>query len=358
MVTACALVAGCATMDNTVRDQKDEPPLEQVKALDYASSPKEVLLKKAQHYQNKRDYANALINIVRAEQAEGDEALDGRISRFKNNLIENLNARALYEAAVLESGKGLDVPLEYMVFYTDGELIYPAFNVPVAFKVRRGSAQITEKSYTNTNGVAECDVVRVNTLDRGELAITAFVYLHIDGEVFTIKKLERDFLLYHRSLKEQTISFVVFERNIGRTVKNSVSGKRIEQFFIQNRFSVLHGITETNEALFLEAREGDASSLAAYRDTLDAQLVAFIHIESLPSSKVSEGFFFAKSTVTLAVVDLSTGEVVLASVIEDVKGGGNTEERAGLKAIIGATDRFIDQLNVQISNLHLQGVSQ
>ena len=354
MVTACALVTGCATMDNTVREQKDEPPLKQVKALDYASSPKELLLKKAQHYQNKRDYANALINIVRAEQAEGDEALDGRISRLKNNLIENLNARALYEAAVLESGKGLDVPLGYMVFYTDGELIYPAFNVPVTFEVRKGSAQITEKSYTNTNGVAECDVIKINRFDRGELVITANVYLHIEEEVFDIEKLERDFLLYHRSLKEQTISFVVLERNIERTVKNSVSGKRIEQFFIRNRFSVLHGIIETDEVLFMGAREGDASSLAAYRDKLDAQLVAFTHIESLTSSKVSEGFFFAKSTITLAVVDISTGEVVFGSVIEDIKGGGNTEEKAGMKAIIGATDRFIEQLNVQISNLHIK----
>lgn len=341
-------------MDTTVRKQKDEPPLEKVKTLEFAPSDKEELLYKAQHYQNNRDYANALINIVRAERAEGDEALDGEISQFKNNLIENLNSRALDKTATVEAGKGLDAPLEYMVFYTDGELIYPAFNISVTFEVRKGTAQITGTSFTNTNGIAECDVIKVDTLDGSEVIISASVYLDIEGETFNIKKLERDFILYHQSIKEQTISFVVFERNIDRIALNSASGKRIEQFFLQNGFSVLHGINESNEELFVGATGGDASSLHTYKDRLDSHLIAFTHIESAPSSKVSEGFFFAKSRITLTVLDVLTGEMVFDSVIEDVKGAGNTEEKAGTKAIIEATDRFIEKLEGEISSLDMQ----
>ena len=348
---AFAFITGCATMDTTVREQKDEPPLEEVKTLEFAPSDKEVLLDKAQYYQNNRDYANALINIVRAERAEGDESLDAEISQFKNNLIENLNSRALDETAVVEVGKGLDAPLEYMVFYTDGELIYPAFNIPVTFKVRKGTAQITGTSFTNTNGIAVCDVIKVDTLDDGEVIITASVYLDIEGETFNIKKLQRDFILYHESLKEQTISFVIFERNIDRIALNSASGKHIEQFFLQNGFSVLHGINETNEELFMSAAGGDASSLHIYKDRVDSQLIAFTHIESFSSSKVSEGFFFAKSRITLAVVDVFTDEVVFNSVIEDVKGAGNTELRAGIKAITEATEEFIVKLTHEIDDI-------
>jgi hypothetical protein len=354
MVTAFAFITGCATVDTTVREQDDKPPLEEVKTLELAPSDKKVLLTKAQHYQDNRDYANALINIVRAERAEGDKALDSKISQFKNNLIENLNSRALDETAAVEVGKGLDASLEYMVFYTDGELIYPAFNIPVTFEVRKGTAQITDTSFTNTSGIAECNVIKVDTLDRGEVVITASVYLDIEGETFNIKKLERDFILYHQSIKGQTISFVVFERNIDRIALNSASGKHIEQFFLQNGFSVLHGINETNEELFMGAAGGDAPSLHTYKDRLDSQLIAFTYIESAPSSKVSEGFFFAKSRITLTIVDVLTGEVVFDSVIEDVKGAGNTEEKAGTKAIIEATDRFIGKLEDEISSLAMQ----
>jgi hypothetical protein len=354
MVAAFAFITGCTTMDTTVRRQKDEPPLEEVKTLELAQSDREVLLTKAQHYQNNRDYANALVNIVRAERAEGDEALDGEISQFKNNLIENLNSRALDETAAVEVGKGLDIPLKYMVFYTDGELIYPAFNIPVTFEVRKGTAQITGTSFTNTNGIAECEVIKVDRLDGGEVVITASVYLDIEEETFNITKLQRDFILYHQSIKEQTISFVFFECNIDRIALNSVSGTHIEQFFIQKGFSVLHGINETNEELFMGATGGDASSLHIYKDRLDSQLIAFTHIKSAPSSKMSEGFFFAKSSITLTVVDILTDEVVFNFVIEDVKGAGNTEEKAGMKAIIEATDRFIEKLEDEISSLDMQ----
>ena len=358
------LFAGCATFDNAfheravqeqivreqaVREQEEET---EAKPLDYAPSSKEVLLKKAHHYQKSRDYANALINIVRAEKAEGDERLDESISRLKNNLIENLNARALYEGAVVEAGRGADAPLEYMLFYTEGELIYPTFNVPVTFKVHRGEARITEKSFTNSAGIARCDVMHVNRLEGGGLVIRASVRLHIEDDVFNIEKLERDFLLYHCGLREKSISFVVLEQNNDREIENSVSGKRIEQFFIQSDFSVLQGMTETDEALFFSARDGDASSLAVYEKLLGSGLVAFTHIQSLPSSKVSEDFFFAISTISLSMVDLSTGRLVFESVVEDVKGAGSTEEKAGARAIMGATDRFIEQLHVQVPKLH------
>jgi len=353
------LLAGCATFDNAFHEQavreqavREQEGETEAKPLDYAPSSKEVLLKKAHHYQNKRDYANALVNIVRAERAEGDAWLDASINRFRNNLIENLNARVLYEGAVVEAGRGADEPLEYMLFYTDGELIYPAFNVPVTFKVHRGEARITEKSFTNSAGIARCDVLHVNRLEGGGLVIRASVRLHIEGDVFTVEKLERDFRLYHRSMREKSISFVILEQNNDCEIENSVSGRRIEQFFIQSEFSVLRGMTESDETLFFSARDGDASSLAVYEKALGSGLVAFTHIQSFASSKVSENFFFATSTISLSMVDLSTGRLVFESVVEDVKGAGNTEEKAGAKANMVATDRFIEQLHVQVSKLH------
>ena len=85
---------------------------------------------------------------------------------------------------------------------------------------------------------------------------------------------------------------------------------------------------------------------------MDGELVAFIHIASVPSSKASEGFFFAKSSIALSVIDLPTGELVLESVIEGCKGAGNTEVTAGERANIEATDKIIEQLHVQVSILH------
>jgi hypothetical protein len=142
---------------------------------------------------------------------------------------------------------------------------------------------------------------------------------------------------------------VVLERNIHGLAQSSASGTRIERFFVQNHFATKPGLTETDETLFMGARNGDASSLAHYARMLNAGQLIFVHIESLPSSMVSEGFFFARATVTLSMVDVSTGGIVFEAVAEDVRGAGNTEEKAGRNAIVEATDIIIEQLYGHVS---------
>jgi hypothetical protein len=351
--TVLLLMSGCVSHERAVHEKKDEGLIEEQKTIAHAHTDKEVLFKKALEYQEQRDYANALINIVRAENALGDERLIDDIMQVKNNLLENIHAKALDASAAVEVGKGLDIPLEYMVFYTEGEVIYPAFHIPVSFEVKKGKAQITRKSFTNPNGVAECEVIKVEALEEEEALITAGVFLEIDGEVFSIQKLQRDFTLHRERMRDHTIAFVIHERNIGQVVENSASGKQIEQFFLENGFSVLHGINEKNKDVFMRAVNGDATPLQSYKDKLDSRLVAFAYIESVFSSKVSEGFYFAKSKVILDIVDTSTQKVVFNTVIEDVKGAGNTEERAGKKAIDEAMDEFIQKLKKQIASLDL-----
>jgi hypothetical protein len=353
ILSAMLFVAGCTSTDRAVQRDGDKIPGESTRTIELAPSDKEVLLKKARDYRKNRDYAGALISIVRAESADGDATLRDEISRVKNDLIEHLNARALNETVAVEPGKGTDVPLEYMVFYREGEIIYPAFNMPVFFEVKKGKAQITQKMFTNSNGVAACDVIRIDALEEERVLITAGVFLDIEGEVFTVQKLSRDFTLHHRGLRAQTVSFVVYESNIDRVEPNSVSGKRIEHFFIENGFSVSHGIGERDQELFMQAVGGDPSALHEYGERLKSGLIAFTYIESVFSSKVSEGFYFAKSRIILDIVDTSTRRVVFNSVIEDVKGAGSTEEKAGRKAIAEATDVFIERLRGEMQGIEL-----
>ncbi len=352
--TIISFTCGCVTQDRTVQEKNEVELIEEQKTIELAPNDKEILFKKARYYQEQRDYANALINIVRAENTPGDERLSDDIRQFKNNLLENLHARALDESIAVEIGKGLDIPLEYMIFYTDGEVIYPAFNIPVSFEVKKGEVQITKKSFTDTNGVADCEVIKVEAFDEEKVLITANVNLEIEGKVFSIQKLQRDFTLHHERIKEQTISFVIHEKNIDHVSDNSASGKRIERFFIEHGFSVLHGMNEKNNEVFMRAVNGDLKTLHLYEDRLNARLIAFTFIKSEFSSKVAEGFYFAKSNIILDIVDTTTKKVVFNSVIEDVKGAGNTEEKAGTKAIHEATGEFIEKLAKEITSLDLQ----
>jgi hypothetical protein len=50
----------------------------------------------------------------------------------------------------------------------------------------KGNAQITRKGFTDTSGVAECEVSKVESLVEDEMVITAGIYLEIEGETFTI----------------------------------------------------------------------------------------------------------------------------------------------------------------------------
>ena len=348
------LMSGCTTDNRTVREQKKEETTIEKKEIIITLGSKYELLEKANTYLKNRDYANALINIISAEKAGGGRELDPEIRVFKNNMIEKLNARAMYEKEVIEVGKGLELPLQYMVFYMEDEIIYPAFNIPVTFEMKKGKASITGKSYTNTSGVAECEVSKVESLVENEIIISADVYFDIAGETFYIAKLYREFVLHYKSIKEQAVSFIIFERNIDKVVLNSVSGKLIEDFFVKNGFSVYHGINESNRELFSGAVNGEPDSLKVYRDKLNTELIAFIYIESGFSSKVSEGFYFAKSKIILNIVDVETNKILFNSVVEDIKGAGNSEEKAGRKAINEATEKFIEKLTGQIDSLELK----
>jgi len=342
------LLFGCATRESVIQQPVREVT-EEEKSIELAPGERELLLEKAKSYAQHRDYANALINIVRAERAEGDDSLQKDISAFRNELIENLNAQAIIEKTSVDVGKGLDAPLKYMVFYTEGEVIYPAFNIPVRFDVKKGRAQITKNRFTNTDGVAECEVAKVEALEENELTVTAGVHIEIEGETFTIAKLKRDFTLHHRSIRDQAISFVMFERNIDEVAPSSASGKQIERFFIENGYSVKQGMYEGNGESFLRAFNGDIEALNEYKSKLDSRLIAFTYIESMFSSKVTEGFYFAKSNISLFIIDASTDEVVFSSVLKDVKGAGNTREKAGRNAISEATEEFIQKVKREIS---------
>lgn len=345
------LIAGCSTDKMTVQKSIEQATVKEEKEIVMAPGNKREFFEKAKAYLKNRDYANALINIIRAEKAEGGDELTYEIRAFKNNLIEKLNARAMYEKEDVEVGKGLKKPLQYMVFYMEEEVIYPAFNIPVAFGVKKGEAKITEKGFTNTSGIAECEVSRVESLVEDELIISAGVHLHIEGETFTIAKLEREFALRYATVREQAISFVVFEKNIDEVVLNSTSGKLIEDLFIKNGFSVFHGVNEDNRELFINATNGDIDSLRIYQDKLKSNLIAFTYIESGLSSQVTEGFYFAKANIILNIVDVRTNKIVFNSVIEDIKGAGNTEQKAGRKAINDATKSFIEKLENEISGI-------
>jgi hypothetical protein len=364
MSTLFLVFAGCETGKNTVQEQvvrKQEVQEQAVQEQDLeageerehrvelAPGYRSDLLEKAKEYMENRDYTNALINIIRAEKAAGEEELGFEIGRVKNNLIENLNARAIYDKKSVGIGKGLDVPLKYMVFFMEGEVIYPAFNVPVFFEVKKGKASITGTAFTNTSGIAECEVARVESVDGGEVVISAGVYLDIEGETYHIAKLLREFTLHYRSIRDNTIAFVVFEKNIDEIAANSSAGTLIEGYFVENGFSVLQGLNEENEGLFMSAVKGDEGSLQEYKNRLESSLLAFTHIAASFSSKVSEGFFFAKANIMLSIFDATTERVVFSTLVEEVKGAGNTELKAGRKAIIEATGVFINKLDVEIA---------
>jgi hypothetical protein len=345
------LIAGCAGTKKAVRETAEVPEKKEEITVERAPESKGELLNKAKTYLKNKDYANAAINILSAEMAPGSSELDHEITEFKNNLFEKLNARAIYERENVEIGKGLKNPLQYMVFFMEDEIIYPAFNIPVTFSVKEGEAQITEKVFTNTNGVADCEVINIETLDQNQIVVEAGVYFEINDQNFHLTKLDREFTLQHKGIKDQAITFVVFEKNLDKIVLNSVSGKLIEDFFVENGFSVFHGINENNQELFINATNGDSDSLNVYKSMLDTTLIAFTYIESTFSSEVTEGFYFARSSIVLNIIDIETNKIVFNLLVESVKGAGNTKEKAGRKAISEATIEFKQKLAVELSSI-------
>ncbi len=338
------LYSGCTTNRKVIQEKRES---------EIFLRQKQELLEQARTYLKNRDYANALISILRAENIEDEGEVDYAIVEFKNNLIDKLNARAIYKNEDIKIGKGLKNPLQYMIFYMEDEIIYPAFNVPVTFNVKKGNAQIVEEVFTNTSGIGECVVSRVESLVENELIISAGVYFEIDGESVTIAKLRRDFTLHRTSIKEKPIAFVFFEKNMEEIVSNSTSGSLIEDFFIKKGYSVLHGINEKDWELFKSATNGDLDSLKMYKEKLKSKFLAFAYIGSSFSSKVTDGFYFARSNIILNIVDSETNEILFNTVVEDVKGAGNTEEKAGRKAINEATKVFIEKLDSEIDSIEL-----
>ena len=78
-----------------------------------------------------------------------------------------------------------------------------------------------------------------------------------------------------------------------------------------------------------------------------------MHIEAVFSSKVSEGFYFARAGIVLNIIDTETNRVILNSVVEDVKGAGSTEEKAGSKAISEAVAELTGKLRSELNDIDL-----
>jgi hypothetical protein len=154
-------------------------------------------------------------------------------------------------------------------------------------------------------------------------------------------------------MRERTIAFVVFEKNIDEVAASSASGRLIENFFIENGFSVLQGISELDGELFASATGGEAAALQGYMAMLDSSLIGFTSVESVFSSKISEGFYFARSDISLKVFDAESHRIVFNFLVQDIKGAGSTEKKAGREAIKEATTEFMRQLTGEIEDFDL-----
>jgi len=341
----CALVtlllAGCASE----RESQKQGGTAQTKG----TNDKEAYFNKARDYLENRDYVNALINIIKADRSEGDEDLAREVRSFHDDFVERLNARAIFEEENIEVGKGVRNKPQLMVFYMEDEIIYPVFNMPVYFSVSEGGALISGESFTNTSGVAECSIMKVEELVQNKLVITSNVSLDIDGEMYTLNKLRRGFILHRNSPREASVAFVVLEKNIEdigvySSVKNSV-----EQCFTENGFAVLQGIDEKDESSFQKALNGDTQSLNDYSEKLDTDLMGLVYTKSDFSSKVSDNYYFARGNIVVKVINVKTGELFFNVFVEGKKGAGNTLEKAGRKAIEESLQTLIENLNYEIA---------
>jgi hypothetical protein len=295
-----------------------------------------------------KNFAFALTLLIRAQRRDPENP---KINREVDKLVSSLNSKAVYKNEMIQIGKGLLSPLQFILTYERGNESYPVADMPVFFFFNKGEGVLTENAVTNDLGLAKCYVESIKDFE-GMIKIQALVSLNSDDQFITLNSLTREYIFSSISLFDlrYSISMLIdMENPVEKEFFPSFCNRALE-IFTENEFSHVTCDTAVNRILFTSAFTHDKPSIQLLANSYGAEIVILLKVTSSFASSPSTDFFFSNAHAEIKIID--TREFIVQFEEETFdKGAGQFKRDSEYQAILNAINRLNDKLDGYIQQL-------
>jgi hypothetical protein len=234
-----------------------------------------------------------------------------------------------------QAGDDLRDPIQ-LKFEYNGE---PLSGMPVKFSFIEGAGDMTMTSITDSDGLVQTTVLKlVPAKNKDSIVIEAKPDVEIDEAGVPVIRFTID--------TSKKILVRVIEKNIGALQSYS----RLENALVSSLRKEGFKCVEPNTANML-IETGDISMLLNGEDSLIkaiaekgvANWMLVGEVSTQESSKVMEGYIFARASAIVKVIRMDTSEVIVSENAEE-KAASDTAEKAGTKALDNMAKKFAPKI--------------
>ena len=329
------LLISCATTSPV-----DEP----VRTVNHALSNE--YYTKAELSLEKGNLYDTFLNILKSlERNPGNEKARLLLERLQDSLLSESH----FMKEPITRGRGMDYPLNYLLFYKPEREVVPVSDIPVKFRFVEGTGVLTQGAVTNDAGIAKCYVEQIESFDQSVI-IEAVPVIEYDGNSFTLDQLAQTYVFSTVSMLEQTQHVYVFFQNPDQEwggEQFSHLRSILSRLFRENEFLDVQFHYMTEEILFNRATALDRASI----DILtDADTLFLIRVETTFLSQQSVDFFFSNAHIFLEVIDTSAPAVTFSDEVIR-RGAGKTKEMSAYQAVVNAANDLARNLDLYLTEM-------
>jgi hypothetical protein len=295
-----------------------------------------------------KNFVLALTLLFRAQRRDPENS---RINREKDKLVSSLNSEVVYKNEIIQRGKGISSPLQFILTYERGNKSYPVADMPVFFSFNEGEGVLTENAATNDLGLAKCYVENIKDFER-LIKIQALVSLTIDDQLITLNSLTREYIFSSISpfdLRYSIYMLIDMENHVEKEFFPGFCSRALE-IFTENEFFHVTCDTAVNRTLFSRAFSHDIPSIQLLSNAYGAEIVILLKLTSSFASSPSADFFFSNAHAEIKIID--TREFIVQFEEETFdKGAGRSKKESEYQAILNAINRLNEKLDGYIQQL-------
>ncbi len=294
------------------------------------------------------NFTTALTLLIRAQRRDPENS---KINREVDRLVSSLKSKVFYKNEIIQRGKGIMSPLQFLLTYERGNKRYPVPDMPVFFSFNEGEGVLTENAITNDLGIAKCYVESITDFER-MITIQARVSLTVDDQFITLNSLTREYIFSSVSPFDLRygLSILIDMENPVQMEFFPIFCRRALDIFNENGFSTVKCDTAVNRTLFSSAFAHDKSSIQLLANASRAEKVILLKVTSSFASSPASDFFFSNARADIKIID--TQEFIVQFEGETFeKGAGQSKSDSEYQAILNAINRLNDKLDDYIQQL-------
>ncbi|MFP4548429.1 MAG: hypothetical protein ACLFQM_09865 [Fidelibacterota bacterium] len=265
--------------------------------------------------------------------------LDQKINLLIGNIRGNLYMETSRQKYLAKINRKIDDPLTVKLFWQNRERQIPLQGIPVAWEEKPEMMVANAIPMTNESGTATCRIHKILTPKQFSLRVnTEF------PDSLNLDNLNSTFLF----IPDNKISIHVIETINNGNEQNPFLENLLVQKFSQKDFKII------NDQFVADIKNGSLQDMAAddfqeliMNSDMDFMILGTISIDR--TNQYMEDMHFAWAKAVVKLYDVSNNQII-ASIIHEAKGAGNSDRAAGVKAIQKAGEEISRQLINQILN--------